>query len=214
MRTKLRTAPVLAAMLVGLVVAAVFGGAPASASPVGRGFLTARHMPFSLPGARGSGSPARGVVDPPGRYTYIPVAVPGYGNATVAYNVNELGDVTGWYFPLLPLPVFDGWVGYVEIGGKYTTIEPPGLPAGTDVGVLNVTPWGEIMGGYTTPDTISHGFVDVYGKFTTLDDPNADNTVPEGGTEPLGASMTGEIVGQYLDSSGVSGNVCRVDESA
>jgi hypothetical protein len=134
----------------------------------------------------------------PGRY--IPVAVPGYEDATFAYNVNELGDVTGWYGTPFS---FAGGIGFVEIGGKYSSIVDPALPAGTTVVAENVTPWGEIMATYTTPDGISHVLIDVNGKFTTLDDPNADNTVSGGGTTASGASMTGEIVGEYLGLDGV-----------
>jgi hypothetical protein len=126
--------------------------------------------------------------------------VPGSENLTVAWNVNELGDVAGWYFP--SGSTGGQLVGYVEVGGRYTPVPDTAIPTGSNVGAQNVTPWGEVMAGYTTPDGTNYELIDVNGTVTTIYDPDA-YYMPSGGTSGQGASMTGEIVGAYTDTTAI-----------
>ena len=107
----------------------VDAGGPASSRdrrPDGR----AVHPRLAYPGPAGL-TAWRDPGPAPGPYTYgryIPVAVPGYENLTVAWNVNELGDVAGWYFP--SGATSGQLVGYVEVGGRYTPVPDTTIPAG------------------------------------------------------------------------------------
>ena len=71
----------------------------------------------------------------------------------------------------------------------YTTIDFPGATA-TAIGGINNS--GQIVGGYELPDTTRHGFLDVGGSFTTIDNPNATS-----GSEATGINNVGQIVGAY-----------------
>jgi uncharacterized membrane protein len=72
---------------------------------------------------------------------------------------------------------------------SYSTIDFPGASA-TLVGGINSA--GEIVGGYQLPDMSRHGFLDVGGTFTTIDDPNAAS-----GSEATGINNVGQITGAY-----------------
>jgi len=71
----------------------------------------------------------------------------------------------------------------------FTTIDVPGATI-TAVGGINNG--GQIVGGYTLPDGTRHGFLDVGGTFTTIDDPLATF-----GTEASDINGSGQIAGSY-----------------
>ncbi len=180
----------------GAVVAGLLISSDPSATPAAA-IGTPRRSPVLPAGATRSPTQAGYI---PGKY--IPVAVPGYRNGTVADNVNELGDVAGWHSPHgLSTGYQRQAVGYAEIRGRYESIVDLQVPAGSSVRVQNVTAGGEVMAGYITPGSISSEFIELNRTYTTLRDPDADYTVRYGGTGGLGASMTGEVVGDYPDKT-------------
>ena len=81
----------------------------------------------------------------------------------------------------------------------YTTIDFSGATATLAAGI-NTS--GQIVGGYLLPDQSRHGFLDVGGVFTTLDDPNATS-----GSENVGINDSGQIVGAYDLNSPEAGHV-------
>jgi hypothetical protein len=72
---------------------------------------------------------------------------------------------------------------------SYTTIDVPGA---TNTGAGAINNLGQIVGGYTLPDLKFHGFLDVGGIFTTIDDPHAT-----AGTALSDINNLGQIVGSY-----------------
>jgi uncharacterized membrane protein len=72
---------------------------------------------------------------------------------------------------------------------NYTTIDFPGASQ-TVIGGINNS--GQLVGGYQLADQSRHGFLDVGGVFTTIDDPNATS-----GSEATGINNSGQIVGTY-----------------
>jgi len=71
----------------------------------------------------------------------------------------------------------------------FTTIDVPGATITAAGGINN---GGQIVGGYTLPDGTRHGFLDVGGTFTTVDDPLATF-----GTEASDINGSGQIAGSY-----------------
>ncbi|MGO9407170.1 MAG: hypothetical protein ACLP41_07780 [Acidimicrobiales bacterium] len=59
---------------------------------------------------------------------------------------------------------------------------------------------GEIVGQYTDSSGDNYGFVDQGGRFSTIEDPYADNAKGLG-TFVVGITDSGEIVGNYIDSN-------------
>ncbi len=83
--------------------------------------------------------------------------------------------------------------------GAYFTIKYPGATA-TDASGINK--FGQIVGYYTDAHGISHGFVDVAGKFRTFNDPDA-GTKSGQGTQGSGINDSGTIVGGFSDARGL-----------
>jgi uncharacterized membrane protein len=71
----------------------------------------------------------------------------------------------------------------------YTTIDFPGSTQTVIGGINNL---GQMVGGYQLADQSRHGFLDVAGTFTTIDDPNATS-----GSEATGINNSGQITGTY-----------------
>ena len=65
------------------------------------------------------------------------------------------------------------------------------------------------MGTYYDRNGGEHGFLDTNGAFTTLDDPNATT-----GTWLTGINNSGQILGDYRGSAGVSAFVATEDTPA
>jgi hypothetical protein len=72
---------------------------------------------------------------------------------------------------------------------SYITID---LPGATQTLAAGINSSGQIVGGYILPDQSRHGFLDVGGVFTTVDNPNATS-----GSENTGINDSGQIVGAY-----------------
>jgi uncharacterized membrane protein len=72
---------------------------------------------------------------------------------------------------------------------SYITIDFTGA---TQTLAAGINSSGQIVGGYILPDQSRHGFLDVSGTFTTIDDPSATT-----GSENVGINDSGQIVGAY-----------------
>jgi uncharacterized membrane protein len=72
---------------------------------------------------------------------------------------------------------------------NYITIDFSGA---TQTLAAGINSSGQIVGGYILPDQSRHGFLDVSGVFTSIDDPNATS-----GSENVGINDSGQIVGAY-----------------
>jgi uncharacterized membrane protein len=92
--------------------------------------------------------------------------------------------------------------GFIEQGGKYTTIDDLAGVNGTVVTFDNDL--GVIGGFYLDRNLIAHGFTDVHGRFATIDAPSAGKTLGSyQGTAPEVENLLGVIAGYYLDNNSV-----------
>lgn len=82
---------------------------------------------------------------------------------------------------------------------SYATIDFPGASQTVIAGVNNS---GQLVGGYQSADQSRHGFLDVGGVFTTIDDPNATS-----GSEATGINNLGQIVGAYNLNTPETGHI-------
>jgi hypothetical protein len=168
---------------------------------------------------RATGTGAQGFVD--NRGTFTPVNDPGAGSVdatsalggvpegTYASETNDLGVVIGWFID--PKAVAHG---FAEVRNRFTTINDPNAssndPVANYLGNVNFggtytygeNDHGVVFGEYIDRHGIAHGFTEVRGKFTTLDDPNAGTRRGQG-TSVDYVNNRGVVVGQYADSKGV-----------
>ena len=112
--------------------------------------------------------------------------------STSAFDINDLGTVTGWYFG----PNFEGIHGFVRTrGGAITTFDVPGSLV-TSPNKINRE--GTITGDYIDLNgfiPVEHGFLrDPSGNFTTFD--GAAFTT---GTSSDGINQSGAVVGSWED---------------
>jgi uncharacterized membrane protein len=122
-----------------------------------------------------------------GSPTFTSIDFPGAG-FTVATDINNNGQITGWYIDSI------GYHGFLLNSGTQTSVNFPGA-AGT--AGLGISPNGDIVGAYSFSDaTVSkntHGFVVHGGVFTSIDVPGAVST------RATGINLAGDIVGIYAD---------------
>ena len=115
---------------------------------------------------------------------------------TFAFGVNPGGKIGGSYYDSNNNDtVSRGLVshGFVDSGGRFTTIDFPGA---RQTFAFGVNASGQIVGYYYDSNNNSHGFVDSGGRFTTIDFPGA------GQTYAFGINASGQIVGGYCESVG------------
>jgi probable HAF family extracellular repeat protein len=120
---------------------------------------------------------------------------------TDATGVNNRGQVVGFYIDQNNVEH-----SFLYSDGQFTTIDPPGAannPGPSPLALVNVdqavsiNKQGQIVGGYTDANGMTHGYLLSHGQYTTLDYPGAASTIA------LGINDHGQIVGYYIDSSGV-----------
>jgi uncharacterized membrane protein len=80
--------------------------------------------------------------------------------------------------------------GFVDMGGSFTTLDPPGSLYTEAFGVSGT---GQIVGGFIDTAGFGHGFLDTGGDFTTLD-----------GLPSSGINDAGQLVGSFLDGNLIS----------
>jgi hypothetical protein len=109
-----------------------------------------------------------------------------------ANDVNDSGEIVGYYIESGSTADH----GYLESGGKFTTIDVPfsGAVGNSCLGINNS---GEIVGAWEDATT-AHGFVLSGGTYTSFDYPGAASTAA------LSVNNNGVIVGAYTDASGVT----------
>ena len=126
-------------------------------------------------------------------FTFTTLSDPNATGATVAYGINNAGDIAGYYTDA------SGTHGFLYSGGTYQTIDGPSGAGGTNpFGINNM---GDIAGYYTDASGGSHGFLDSSGVFQDIDDPNAPQTVMYDYSNAFGVNDSGDIVGHYNDVS-------------
>ena len=131
-----------------------------------------------------------------------PLASPSPGLGTTVTDINNLGEVAGYY--LDADAVYHSFVRYPD--GRISSFDAPdvltGVPnQGTAVYSLNDS--GVTTGRFPDQQSISHGFVrNPDGHITTFDAPGADITDPFLGTSANSINLLGAIAGDYFDAEG------------
>ena len=131
--------------------------------------------------------------------TYTSIVVPG-ALATYVGGINKAGVIAGYYFD-----TSSNSHGFTYNKGTITTIDyGNGYP---NTYLNGISDAGLMVGGYGSLIKIGslnypweHGFLYSGGVFSTFDAPFGDVQV----TQPWGLNNKGEIVGDYLDSQGMS----------
>ena len=94
--------------------------------------------------------------------------------------------------------------------GLYTFTTLDGFASGTyGAEAFGINDAGQIVGAYVDSSHLMHGYLYSNGTYTIIDDPLAGTNGPyplsggsTGGTQAFGINATGQIVGEYFDSSG------------
>ena len=138
-----------------------------------------------------------------------------HATSTFVSSIDAAGDVAGFYYDASC--VQHGFLRAAN--GTFTILNAPGANAGscaggsgmelatcsTFGGALDAA--GDIVGGYTDPNGVIHGFIRpvATGIITSFDDPNAGTAANTGtmGRSILSTSSGLTIVGVYVDANGV-----------
>ncbi len=105
-------------------------------------------------------------------------------NGTLAYTINDAGDVVGHYKDEKQL-----WRGFLLRAGQFTAIDYPGA---TQTTLYGVNAGGDVAGVYNDSSGKQHGFLLRGGTFKTIDVPGADQTMP------YGLNSKGDVTGMYF----------------
>jgi hypothetical protein len=132
----------------------------------------------------------------------VPPPPPGQG--TAGYGLNPAGDIVGYYVDASN--VNHGFLRNRD--GSFITFDAPGAGTGLGQGTsgLDVNPGGLIAGWYADSSGVYHAFLRATdGRFTTFDAPGAGTGPGQGTYMTFGNGLTpsGEVSGNYLDSSNV-----------
>ena len=111
----------------------------------------------------------------------VTTIAPTGANSSIASGINNAGTVVGYTT-----------TGFEYVNGTFTTIS-----AGTHTEPNAINNLGEIVGEFTNT-TGEHGFTDIGGVYTTIDDPSA----MQGTTDITGVNDSGTILGNYTDAAG------------
>jgi probable HAF family extracellular repeat protein len=127
--------------------------------------------------------------------------VPFKGQTTVAYGINDSGDIVGGYCQgpsgCPPGVVLAPTHGFLFSNNKYSTMDyPDPLAVGTSCNAINNA--GTIVGWYTT-DQAEDGFIYQNGTYSLLDFPGA-----LGGTFPMAINNSGVVAGFFQEADGNS----------
>jgi hypothetical protein len=105
--------------------------------------------------------------------------------------INDFGQVTGSY-----TESNNDTVALAGSPGRLTTISGPLAPAFSTL-TAAINDAGVVAGEYFDASEVVHGFTELHGMFTPVEDPAGAE-----GTDLTGISNLGVVVGFYLDSSG------------
>jgi probable HAF family extracellular repeat protein len=117
--------------------------------------------------------------------------------------INTSGEIVGWVVDDNDFRQIHGF----WYDGNFHLFNVAGA---TSTRAMGVNDAGQIVGFDTDSQGVNHGFLDVNGTFTTLDDPNA-GTAKGQGTFAQDINDAGQIVGYYVDSSGNAHGFLYVD---
>lgn len=125
------------------------------------------------------------------QYRYTALNAPNATQGTLAYGINNLGQVVGVYHDEL------GTHGFLYDAGQYTSFDAPQAIYGTYAYAIN--DHAQIVGNYFN-NSGKHGFMLTDGIYTTLDNANGNDT------QITGINNQGQMVGNYrLGTTGVYG---------
>jgi hypothetical protein len=117
-------------------------------------------------------------------FTFTQIDATG-ANQTATIGINNGGQIVG---------VFkngSGNHGFLDTGGVFTTIDPPGASGGTNADGINSA--GQIVGLFND-GSLDHGFLNSGGIFTIIDPPGTT-----GGTNVFRINDSGQIVGVFIN---------------
>ncbi len=120
------------------------------------------------------------------------IDVPG-AVGTDSWGINGAGDVVGDYYDSSRIH------GFIYEGGSFQSFDFPGAAATYAYGINDN---GDIVGTYTDNSGVYHGFLDVNGSFSSINDPLAQTTGFNKGTNAFGINDEGKITGWYYDATG------------
>ena len=122
-----------------------------------------------------------------GFFTNINPFLPANQNSQ-ATSINNGGSLVGFYMPTATTSV-----GFRQVGGVISTVDPFGSPFTQALGINNN---GDIVGFYTDPASgAQRGYIDIGGVFTNFDPPGSFNTTING------INDLGQIVGFFTDGN-------------
>lgn len=121
-----------------------------------------------------------------GTFTNLNALLPSNQNSQ-AVGIDNAGDVVGFY-----LPTATTSVGFHDVGGTISTVDPFGSTSTQALGISNT---GEIVGFYADAGGVQHGYTDIGGVFASFDPPGSVNTTING------VNDLGQIVGFYTDAN-------------
>jgi hypothetical protein len=98
-----------------------------------------------------------------------------------ATGINNAGNAVGFY-----LPTADTSIGFLDMGGTISTIDPFGS---TFTQALGINEAGEIVGFYVDGNGVQHGYTDMNGVFASFDPAGSANTTING------VNSAGQLVG-------------------
>lgn len=167
---------------------------------VGMSLLGMVAMVTTAPVTALAGSPqAQSECEAAASYTFTPIDVPGAIGYTAAFGINARGQIVGAYFN------GTGVHGFLDDAGEVTTLDVPFVGA-FNTAALGINARGQIVGNYYDSNGLSHGFLYDVGVFTPIDVPSSDPPPSPFtgalGTAALDMNARGQIVGNFLDSTG------------
>jgi probable HAF family extracellular repeat protein len=125
-------------------------------------------------------------------YTYNTLDDPSSTQDTLAYGINDTGQIVGYYF----IGTTASTHGFLLSGGVYTPLDDPlAVPQAGGTLAFGINASGQIVGQYADLHG-THGFLLSGGTYAALDDPSAPSF-----TRAYGINASGQIVGIYTDAS-------------
>ena len=107
-----------------------------------------------------------------------------------ATGINDASAAVGFY---LPASGPDTSLGFLDVGGTISTIDPFGSTNTAALGTANID---EIVGFYTDADGVQHGYTDIGGAFSSFDPAGSVNTTING------VNDLGQLVGFFTNADG------------
>jgi probable HAF family extracellular repeat protein len=138
---------------------------------------------------------------PGGTWTILP-NIPNYSN-NEAYGINDGGVAVGEAFGV---NIAESWV-WDPSSQSYSFLAVPGsAPNSTTADTLNDK--GQVVGWYTDPSGVTHGFLEEGGTYTTIDPPDSTYTLANA------INNSGTIVGAWQGPYGWWGGFVRTSDGA